>query len=108
MEKVRIGFVGVGAMGQMAHLRNYVTLEDCEVVAIAELRPKTRELVARRYGVAKTYADHREMLATEELDGVVASQPFARSYRMAALWISRTLTTAAAGSRSQSSSAAVI
>ena len=37
MSKPRIGFVGVGGMGQCAHLRNYATLPDCEVVAIAEV-----------------------------------------------------------------------
>jgi predicted dehydrogenase len=74
--KMRIGFVGVGGMGQMAHLRNYATLEDCEVAAIAEVRPETAKLVAARYGVPKVYHDHREMLAKERLDGVVASQPF--------------------------------
>ena len=26
--KIRIGFVGVGNMGQMAHLRNYATIDD--------------------------------------------------------------------------------
>jgi predicted dehydrogenase len=78
MKKVRIGFVGVGGMGQAAHLRNYVTVEDCEVVALAELRQETGRLVARRYGVPKVYADHREMLAAERLDGIVASQPFDR------------------------------
>ncbi|MCX7806284.1 MAG: Gfo/Idh/MocA family oxidoreductase, partial [Planctomycetota bacterium] len=50
---------------------------DCEVVALAELRAATAELVARRYGVPKVYRDHREMLEKEKLDGVVASQPFA-------------------------------
>ncbi len=78
MKKVRIGFVGVGGMGQAAHLRNYVTVEDCEVVALAELRQETGRLVARRYGVPRVYADHREMLAAERLDGIVASQPFDR------------------------------
>jgi predicted dehydrogenase len=82
MEKVRIGFVGVGSMGQMAHLRNYVTLEDCEVVAIAEVRDRTRGLVAQRYGIAKTYRDHREMLAAEHFDGVVASQPFMAYWKL--------------------------
>ena len=76
MSKLRIGFVGVGAMGQMAHLRNYVDLPDCDVVAIAELREETARLVARRYGVEKVYPDHRAMLDAEELDGVVASQPY--------------------------------
>ncbi|NQU75855.1 MAG: Gfo/Idh/MocA family oxidoreductase [Planctomycetes bacterium] len=77
-KKVRIGFVGVGGMGQCAHLRNYATLEDCEVVALAELREKTGQLVAQRYGVPRVYRDHKEMLATERLDGVVAAQPFSR------------------------------
>jgi predicted dehydrogenase len=77
-QRVRIGFVGVGTMGQCAHLRNYATLPDCEVIALAELRPKLREAVARRYGVPRTYATAEEMLAKEELDGIVASQPFDR------------------------------
>ena len=75
-QKVRIGFVGVGGMGQCAHLRNYVTVPECEVVALAELRPKLREAVARKYGVARTYASAADLLAKEKLDGIVASQPF--------------------------------
>lgn len=78
MNKIRIGFVGTGAMGQMAHLRNYVSLEECEVVAAAEIRQETARLVAARYGIPRIYKDHREMLAAEKLDGVVASQQFSR------------------------------
>ena len=78
MGKVRIGFVGVGNMGQAAHLRNYVNIEDCEVAAIAEIRPATAAAVAARFGVPTVYATHQEMLANEKLDGVVASQPFDR------------------------------
>lgn len=78
MSKVRIGFIGVGNMGQCAHLRNYVTLQECEVVAIAELREKLGKQVAARYGVPKVYRSHEEMLAGEKLDGIVASQPFTR------------------------------
>ena len=77
MDRVKIGFVGVGSMGQMAHLRNYVSIADCQVVALAELREKTAGAVAQRYGIGRVYRDHREMLAAEPLDGVVASQPFA-------------------------------
>ncbi len=78
MDRVRIGFVGTGKMGQCAHLRNYVNLPDCEVVAIAELRPKLAQEVAKRYGVPRVYGDHREMLRQEKLDGIVAPQPFTR------------------------------
>ncbi len=76
--KVRIGFVGVGSMGQCAHLKNYVTLEDCQVVAIAEVRPALGQRVAARYGVGRVYPSHQAMLASETLDGIVASQPFDR------------------------------
>ncbi len=77
-KKVRIGFVGTGSMGQCAHLRNYAALDGCEVVALAELREDVAEKVARRYGVPGVYRDHAEMLAREDLDGIVASQPFNR------------------------------
>ena len=76
--QVRIGFVGVGNMGQAAHLRNYATLPNCTVVAIAELRPRLGQEVARRYGIPRVYPDAEAMLASEELDGIVASQPFTR------------------------------
>jgi len=77
-QKVRIGFVGVGSMGQCAHLKNYATLDDCEVVAIAELLQEQGLKVAARYGVPRVYPSHEEMLAQEDLDGIVASQPFTR------------------------------
>ena len=78
MSKVRIGFVGAGGMGQSAHLKNYAILPDCEVVALAEIKPEQAKLVAARYGIPKVYKDHNEMLANEKLDGIVASQPFDR------------------------------
>lgn len=77
-QPVRIGFVGVGGMGQCAHLRNYVTVPDCQVVAIAEVRTGLARRVAERYGIPKVYSDYREMLANEKLDGIVSAQPFTR------------------------------
>ncbi len=78
VERVRIGFVGVGVMGQSAHLRNYASLPDCEVVAIAELRENQGRNVAQRYGVPNVYRTHDEMLSAQKLDGIVASQQFTR------------------------------
>ncbi len=77
-KKVKLGFCGVGAMGQMAHLKNYVVDEACEVVAVAELRKNTGAAVARRYGIQNVYVDAADMLKNEKLDGIVASQPFSR------------------------------
>jgi predicted dehydrogenase len=75
--KVRIGFVGAGFMGQLAHIRSYALLrEECELVALAEPRQRTAELVAARYGIGRVYRDHRGLLESEQLDGIVAAQPF--------------------------------
>ncbi len=78
---IKIGFVGVGGMGQAAHLRNYASASlsnECQVVALAEIRPKLAQQVAARYGVPKVYETHEQMLANEKLDAIVASQPFTR------------------------------
>jgi predicted dehydrogenase len=75
---IRIGFIGVGNMGQMAHLKNYVINEDCEISAIAELRENTGREVAQRYGISRYYTSAKEMLDAGGLDAVVASQPFTR------------------------------
>ncbi len=78
MSAIKIGFVGVGSMGQCAHLKNYVTIPAVDVVAIAELREKLRDDVARRYGVVGTYASAAEMVDAQQLDALVAAQPFTR------------------------------
>jgi predicted dehydrogenase len=76
-DKIRIGFVGAGFMGQLAHIRSYALLDDaCELVALAEPRQRTAELVAARYGIGRVYHDHRELLESEELDGLVAVQRY--------------------------------
>ncbi|MDB6126550.1 MAG: Dehydrogenase [Verrucomicrobia bacterium] len=76
MKKIRLGFIGTGNMGQMAHLRNYMTLPDCEVVALAELRPQLAAQVATRWGIPEVYHNHEELLAKAKVDALVMIQPF--------------------------------
>ena len=76
--KVKIGFVGVGGMGQAAHLRHYAQVPECEVVAIAEVKREQAKKAAAKWNVPRVYASHQEMFANEKLDGIVASQPFTR------------------------------
>ena len=77
-QKVRLGFVGTGFMGQRAHLINYIGLPDCEVVALAEPRKRIALEVASRFGVKEVYRDHHELLKNTEVDAIVAAQPFSR------------------------------
>lgn len=82
--QLSIGFVGVGSMGQNAHLKNFSILSDCKVVAVAEPRAGLAASVARKYDIPRTYRDAGEMLAAEDLDGIVAIQPFNRNLQIIA------------------------
>jgi predicted dehydrogenase len=75
---VRIAFIGSGGMGQMAHLRQYASLPECRVVALAEPRAELARAVAARYNIPRIYPDAEALLAEEQVDGLVASQPFNR------------------------------
>ena len=78
MNTTRIALIGVGNMGQAAHLQNYTSLPDCEVVAIAESRPMHGKRVASRYGIDQVFTDHKSMMRAvgESIDGIVACQPY--------------------------------
>jgi len=68
---VKLGFVGAGFMGQLAHIQNYLEVEGCELTALAETRPKLREKAMQRYGFKKGYATHTEMLQDADVDAVI-------------------------------------
>ena len=69
--KVRIGFVGCGMMGQAVHLINFVSLPNCEVVALSELRERVGKQVAAKFGIPAFYTSFEEMLEQESVDAVV-------------------------------------
>jgi predicted dehydrogenase len=75
---VRIGFVGVGMMGQAAHLRHYASIPDCQIVALAEPRLELARRVAERFGVPRFFSSAEDMFEEVELDGIVAIQQFDR------------------------------
>ena len=80
MEKIKIGFVGAGHMGQRAHIANYATLPNVELTALAEGRTETAKAVAQCYGIKTIYSNHKEMLEKAQLDAVVAIMDFKVHY----------------------------
>ena len=84
---VRLGFIGAGFIGQLAHIQNYAEVEGCELYALAEMRPKLRDLAAARYGFAKTYSNHKEMVDDPNIDAVVivTPRPFTAPFALDAL-----------------------
>jgi predicted dehydrogenase len=71
MPSVGLGMIGAGMVGQLCHLANYLGNPDCRVVALAELRPELGRQAADRFGVARLYRDHRELLGDPDIDAVV-------------------------------------
>lgn len=71
--KLRLGYVGCGFMAQKVHLPNIASLDCCELVALAEVRPRLRQKVGSRFGVRKLYSSHAELAGDPEVDAVVVS-----------------------------------
>lgn len=69
--KFRIGIIGTGWIAE-AHIESYLQMDDCEIVAAADLIPGKAEKFMKRYGVegVNYYPSHKEMLDSEELDAV--------------------------------------
>jgi predicted dehydrogenase len=70
-EKVRIGWIGCGFMGQQVHLPSFQKCKNAEIVAISDLRPRLAEAVAERWKIKKVYPTHSELIHDDEVDAVV-------------------------------------
>ena len=77
--KLNIGMVGAGFIGQIAHLANFAQLKNCRLAAVAEMRPELRRRVVERYGIARSYAHHRDMLRDPDVEAVVIVTPRAHT-----------------------------
>ena len=81
--KPRLGFIGTGMMGQLAHLANYTRLRDvgeCEIAGVTDLKPRLAQAVAARYAVVHIYANTEQLLADPEIDAVVCIQQWPNNY----------------------------
>ena len=68
---IRIGVIGAGQISQMCHIAPLSELTQCRIVALADLRPELAAAAARKWGIPKTYNDHRQLLDRETIDAVV-------------------------------------
>jgi len=75
MTKLKIGMIGAGFIGQLAHLMNFIEVVNCKVQAVAEYKPVLRQKVAARYDIPQTYATHVELLQQADVDAVVVVTP---------------------------------
>ena len=75
-DSLRMGYVGCGFMAQKVHIPNILSLPECRLVAIAEVRPKLGEMVRDRLRIPKLYPSHREMAEDPNIRAVAVSGHF--------------------------------
>lgn len=75
--KVRFGYVGAGFIAQTIHIPNFSALENCEFVALAEVRRELGQSVAKRYGIPRVYGSHHELAENDDIEAVGVSGPYA-------------------------------
>jgi virulence factor len=73
--KLRVAFIGAGALASRYHYPSVAGLSDVEIVGIAELDAQRARTAAETYGVARTFADYKEMLAEVDPEVVYVIMP---------------------------------
>ncbi|MGQ9632060.1 MAG: Gfo/Idh/MocA family protein [bacterium] len=76
MKPLKVGYVGCGFMAQKVHIPNLVSIPDCELIALAEMRTELGKKVQRRYGIPRLYKDHLELSRDPEVEAVCVSAAF--------------------------------
>jgi predicted dehydrogenase len=81
--KIKIGWIGAGFVGQVAHLENFSKFEDVEITSLAEMRPTLLKDVGRSYNIPNLYPNHTELLKSDGFDAIVAIVNRRHTYNIA-------------------------
>lgn len=71
---VNLAVVGLGAFGTK-HLDALTQIPDATIRYVAHSKMDVAEEVAAKYGAARTFTDYTELLAQDDLDGVLLATP---------------------------------
>lgn len=69
-EKIRIGLIGAGNIGQNAHIPAYLKQDDVELFAVYDLNEERARKVAAKHGFKHVATSLEELVALEELDAI--------------------------------------
>ena len=71
-KKIKIGWVGSGFIGQVAHLSSFTTLDNIKITGLAELRENLRHDIQKKYQILNVFKNHKELLDYGDFDAVIA------------------------------------
>ena len=83
MEPVRLGYVGCGFMAQKVHIPNFISLPNCQLLAIAEVRNQLGQKVRQKHQIPKLYQNHLELAKDDEIEAVAVSAGFSMQGQIA-------------------------
>lgn len=89
MQKLKIALVGAGSIAQIAHLPNWIKMEDVEIVAVCDVDRGKVGPLTERFGIPRWYSVLDEMLKREKLDALHICTPSLHHYPMAYLALSK-------------------
>jgi inositol 2-dehydrogenase len=70
MQKLTVGLIGLGTMGQI-HAQNLATLPAVHLLAVASRREEAGQAIAESLGVPRVYTDYEALLADGDVEAVV-------------------------------------
>ncbi len=73
--KAKIAVLGAGWWGVEVYIPALLDNPDVDLVAVNRRNRDALDQITKRFGIAKGYTDYRDLLATEDLDGVVVVSP---------------------------------
>ena len=77
MDKVRVGFIGVGSMAEH-HIKKVKQMEHAELVAVHDINPERSAYIGRTYD-AEVFASSQELIDSGKVDALfICTPPFAR------------------------------
>jgi predicted dehydrogenase len=71
-----MGYVGCGFMAQTVHIPNLLALPECELLAVAEVRPELGRRVQARFRIPRLYRNHLELAEDRDIQAVAISGHF--------------------------------
>ncbi len=72
LQKLRVCVIGAGQMANRVHYPSLASLEEVEVVAACDIDEARLGETAKRWGIARTFFDYRQMVETVQPDAVYA------------------------------------
>lgn len=75
MRKVRFGIIGCGGISNYFHIPELKEIEEAEIVAVADIKPKRAKLTAKRFNIKFWYTDYLKLLERKDVDAVVVATP---------------------------------